>query len=124
MAQNLVLEDAAVNAEANALAALLNNGYLRIYEGVTLLAELRFGATAFAPAAAGVITANAIIADSSANASGTADTMKAYKSDGTTLVFTGTVNTSNADLILDSVTIAQNAQVSVTGCTLTIPKSA
>ena len=53
MAQNLVLEDAAVNAEANALAALLNSGKLRIYETASLLAELTFNATAFGGASAG-----------------------------------------------------------------------
>ena len=124
MAQNLVLEDAAVNAEANALAALLNSGKLRIYETASLLAELTFNATAFGGAAAGVIAANAITADSDADASGTANTMKCYKSDGSTLVLTGTVGTADADLILDSVVIAQHATVTVSGFELTIPKSA
>jgi hypothetical protein len=54
MANALRLTNAAVNAEADAFARLLDNGYLRIYSGTqpatadtalsgnTLLAELRF----------------------------------------------------------------------------------
>ena len=33
MANNLKLSNAAVNAEADALSVLLDNGYLRIYDG-------------------------------------------------------------------------------------------
>ncbi len=71
------------NAELDALAALANSGYISIYSGSqpatpetaasgTLLAELRFNATAFGAAASGAITAGAITADSSADATGTA----------------------------------------------------
>jgi len=119
-----VLEDAAVNAEANALAALLNNGYIRIRtSAASVAATLRFGATAFAGADAGVLTANAITADSSA-AGGEADNYQAFKSDGSTLIWTGTAGTADADLILNSITIAAGAQVTITSLTHTVPKSA
>lgn len=122
------------NAMLDAFTALLNNGYLRIYSGTkptdgdtalsgnTLLAELRFGATAFGAAAAGVATANAITADSSADATGTATFFRAFKSDGTTAVFDGTVGTSGADCNLNSVAISAGAAVSVTSMTLTEPR--
>ena len=128
--------NAAVNAAADAVCALLNNGYLRIYDGAqpatadtavsgqTLLAELRFGATAFGAASGGVAAANAITKDSAAKATGTATWFRAFKSDGTTPVFDGSVGTSGCNLNLNSVAIQENAEVSVTSLEYTQPKSA
>ena len=84
MALNTQISDATVNAQADALATLLNNGYLRIYDSTqptnadtalgaqVLLAELRFSATAAPAAVSGLLTFNALTPDSSANATGTA----------------------------------------------------
>ena len=125
MAKNLVLENAAVNAEADALAALCNSGYIRIKtSGGTLLAELRFNATAFPGAVAGVLTASAITPEDAALDTGIAAKYEAYQSNGTTLLWTGTVGTADADLILNSVNISAGAQVSITALTHTVPKSA
>jgi hypothetical protein len=135
VANNLKMSNAAVNAEADALSDLLDNGYLRIYDGSqpanadtavgaqTLLAELRFNATASGAAVAGVITFNAFTADSSANATGTASWFRALKSDGTTAVMDGTVGTSSSDLVLNSTAIQSGAEVSVTSWSHTVPKS-
>lgn len=129
MANNAFISDTAANAEANALAALLNNGYLRIYDGTqpanantaittqNKLAELRFGATAFGAAAAGIATANAITSDTDAAATGTATWFRAFKSDGTTVVFDGSVGTSGCDMNLNSVAIQQHAQVDCSSLT-------
>ncbi len=134
MAINLKRSDAAVNAEADAVCALLNTGYIRIYTGsqpataddaigaVTLLAELRFGATAFGSATAGVATANAITADSSANASGTAAWARFLKSDGITAIWDETVGTSGSGINMNSVAISAGAEVSVTSYTYTANK--
>jgi hypothetical protein len=123
--------NAAANAACNAMAALANNGYLRIYDGTqpatadtalgaqVLLAELRFSATAFGNAVAGVATANSITADSAANATGTASWFRVLGSDGTSVVYDGSVGTSSADLVLNTVSIVINASVSVTALTLT-----
>jgi len=123
--------NAAANAACNAMAALANNGYLRIYDGTqaatadtalgsqVLLAELRFSATAFGNAVAGVATANAITADSSANQTGTASWFRVLGSDGTSVVYDGSVGTASADLILNTVAIVLGASVSVTALTLT-----
>jgi hypothetical protein len=131
MALNPKLSDAAANAAADAVCALLNNGYLRIYSGTqatdantalgaqALLAELRFNATAFGSSVAGVATANAITSDSDADATGTATWFRALKSDGTTVIFDGSVGTSGANLNLNSVAIQQHAQVSVSSFTYT-----
>jgi hypothetical protein len=134
MANNLQLADNSVNVEADALSDLLDNGYLRIYDapqpasaGVaistqTLLAELRFNATAAPSAALGVLTMGAFTADSSADATGTAAWFRALKSDGSTVVFDGEVGTSGSDLNLNTVAIVISATVSVTSMTYTVTK--
>jgi hypothetical protein len=134
MSLNPKYSNASVNAEADALAALLNSGYLRLFDGTqaatadtaigahNLLAELRFNATAFAAAVAGVLTANAITQDTTANATGTASWFRALKSDGTSGVFDGSAGTSAADLVLNSTAIQVNAVVSVSSLTITLSK--
>lgn len=134
MASNLKMADAGVNAEADALAALLNSGYLRIYDGTqpatadtavstqVLLAELRFGATAFGASSAGVITANAISDDTDANNTGTATWFRALKSDGTTSVLDGNVGTSASNLVISTTSIIQHATVSVSSFVHTVTK--
>jgi len=134
MALNPKLSNVAANAEADAVCALANNGFLRIYDGTqaatadtavgaqVLLAELTFGATAFGAASAGVATANAITQDSSANATGTASWFRVLKTDGTTVLFDGSVGTSGANLNLNSVAISVGAAVQVTALTFTAQK--
>jgi hypothetical protein len=84
-----------------------------------LLAELRFNATSAPAASAGVLTFNAFTADSSADATGTAAWFRALKSDGSTVVFDGSVGTSGANLNLNSVAIQSGAAVSVSAFTYT-----
>ena len=120
----------AVNTAMDAWAVLLNNGYLRIYDGSqpatadtalsgqTLLAELRFNATAFGASVAGVATANAITSGT-AGATSTATWFRCLKSDGTTVVYDGSVGTATADLVLNATSIVSGATVSVTALSLT-----
>lgn len=134
MALNFKRSNTAVNEEADRIATLLNNGYLRIYDGTqpatadtglsgnTLLAELRFNATAFAAASGGVAVANAFTSDSSANATGTASFFRAFKSDGTTVIFDGSVGVSGCNLNLNSVSIATGLEVEVDSMTYTANK--
>lgn len=129
------LTNAAASAAADAVCVLLNTGYLRIYDGTqaatadtavgaqVLLAELRFNSTAFGSASNGVATANAITSDSSANATGTASWFRALKSDGTTVVFDGSVGTSSADLTGATVSIVSGAVIAVTAFTYTQSKT-
>lgn len=135
MALDLRKSTASVNAEADATAALLANGYLRLYSGSrpataddavttqTLLAELRFGSPAFGAASGGTIAANAITQDTAANATGEATWYRALKSDGTTVVMDGSVGTSDANLVMNNANIQQNAIVSVSSFTYTVPQS-
>jgi hypothetical protein len=137
MATNLKMADAGVNAEGDALATALNNGYIRIYDSTgtgqpatadtavstqILLAELRFGATAFGSSAAGVITANSITPDSDANNTGTATWFRCLKSDGTTPVMDGNVGTSASNLVIASTSIVQHATVTVDSFVHTVTK--
>lgn len=135
MALNTQLPNIVVNAQADAYTALLANGYCRIYSGTqpatgdtalsgnTLLAELRFGATAAPAAVAGVITFNAITQDASADASGTPTFYRLFKSDGTSAAGDGTVGTSGCNLNLVVGTITAGQPVSVTSFTHTVAKS-
>jgi hypothetical protein len=134
MANNPKFANVTVNAEADALARLLDNGYLRLYSGSqptnadtalgaqVLLAELRFNATSAPAASAGVLTFNAITSDTSADATGTAAFYRALKSDGTSVVMDGSVGTSSADLVLNSTAIQSGAQVDVTSFAVTVSK--
>lgn len=135
MATNTQMAYATVNAEADAMSDLLDNGYLRIYDGSqpanadtaistqVLLAELRFNATAAPAASNGVLTFNAITAEDSALATGTATWFRALKSDGTTVVMDGSVGTSGANLNLSSVAITTGSSVAITAFTHTIPRA-
>lgn len=125
------ITNAAASLAADAVTALLNNGYLRIYDGAqpadadtplsgqTLLAELRWNATAFAPAVNGQASANPLTPDAAADAPGTATWFRAYASDGVTAVFDGSVGTSGANLNLNSVAISIGAAVSISSYTYT-----
>lgn len=122
------------NTQLDAMTALLNGGSLRLYSGTepatpetalsgnTLLAQLTFGSPAFGAASAGVATSNAITQDSSADATGTATFFRCLASNGTTVVYQGTVSTAAADLNLNSVSISSGAAVAVSSLTVTLPQ--
>src|SRR5262245_35334928 len=130
MANNPFLADAAAKAAADAVCALANGGTIQIRSGAqpananaaatgTLLVTLTFSATAFGAAStSGVATANAI-GSANAVASGTAAWFRAFKSDGTTAVFDGSVGTSAADLVLSSTAITSGGNVAITSLTYT-----
>lgn len=134
MANNLKLSNEAVNAEADAFSVLLDNGYLRIYDGTqpatantaigsqVLLAELRFNADAAPIAVNGVLTFNAITQDSSANNTGTASWFRALKSDGSTVLFDGAVGVSGCDINIATTAIVAGAIVGVTSAGYTVNK--
>lgn len=134
MANNLKTSIVARNAALDAIAALANNGYLRIYDGAqpstpetavsgqVLLAELRMNATAFPAASGGILTANAITSDTVINATGTAAWYRLLKSDGTTVLWDGSVGIASADMILNAVALVANAQLDISTLTYTMPQ--
>ena len=102
-------------------------GLLRIYDGTrpasggtatTLLAELTLSDPSFGAAASGVITANSITGDTSANATGTATWFRIVDSNGT-FIIDGSVGTSGSDLNLDAVSITTGDTVNVSSLTIT-----
>jgi hypothetical protein len=134
MANNPKFSNASVNAEADAVARLLDNGYMRVYSGSqpatadtalgaqVLLAELRFNATSAPAASAGVLTFNAFTSDTSADATGTAAWFRALKSDGSSVVMDGTVGTASTDAIINTTAISSGGQVDCTAMTFTVSK--
>lgn len=140
MGHNPFFSDEASKAAVDAVGALANGGFLRIYDGAqptdantalgaqTLLAELALNATAFASSAASgtapsrVVTgsANSITGDTSANATGTAAWFRVLKSNGTSIVFDGQVGTSGSDLNLATTAIVAGVEVDVTSFSITL----
>lgn len=112
-----------------------NSGKLRVYSGTrptnadtalsgnTLLAELTMNATAFPASSGGVLTANAITSDSSADATGTASFVRLLESDGTTVVADFGVTTSapanGTEVQLNTLSIVAAAVVSCSAFTIT-----
>jgi hypothetical protein len=136
VANNPQLAYETVNAQADALGRLEDNGYIRIYSGTpptrandalsgnTLLAELRFSATSAPAASNGVLTSNTITSDSSADASGTPSFFRAFKSDGTSVTRQGTAGASGCDLNLVASTITAGLPVNITSLTHTVVRGA
>lgn len=129
MAKNTQMANVVVEAQAQALADLCDNGYIDIYDGAqpatadtavstqTKLASLRFAATAEASVTGGLITFAAITSDSSADATGTASWFRVLKADGTTVLFDGSVGTSDANMVLASTSISVGQTVSCSSFT-------
>lgn len=138
MALNTIISAAARNAMCDALVDLLDAGSgaatLKIYTGTqpagpgtavgaqTLLGTLTCSDPAFGSASSGVATASAITSDTTADATGTAAWFRAADSNGTAII-DGSVGTSSADLILDSVSIIAGGTIAVTSWTITMPAS-
>ncbi len=120
------LSDAAASAAADAVCALLDGGYLKIYDGTMpasadtatttqeFLAELRWNVRAFRGAAKGLALANPLRQDVPVAATGTARWFRAVKADGVTPVFDGTVGKTGATLNLKSVALSEGAEIVVT----------
>lgn len=128
--------DTTIIAAVGAVTALLNSGFVAVYSGAqpaldgsltgTQLAEATFGATAFgAPAAAAgtvTATANAITSGTIAN-TGTAGYVALLKSDNATVVMTGTVGTSAADLVVNTTAFVAGANFAVPSATVSQPQN-
>lgn len=132
MASNINMAVGLRNARLDAITTFVGgSALLNIYDGSqpadgdtaisgqTLLAQLTCNATFAGSASSGTLTLNAITADSSANATGTAAWFRLLKSDASTKCFDGTVGTSGSDINLNTVSIVSGAAVSITSASLT-----
>lgn len=141
MSTNPFFADAAAKAACDAVAALCNSGFIKVYTGTqpadsntaisgnTLLGTFSFGSTAFAASSASgtaptrAATANAnSISDVTAGNTGTATWFRALKTDGTTAVFDGTCGLSSADMIMTDVTITSGEDMGVVSLALSVPE--
>ncbi len=86
----------------------------------TKLATLTHSDPAYGAASSGVVTANAITDDVSADATGTADVCRFTTSDPTTM-WEGTVRTSGGDINLNTLSVTITDNVSISSMTLTMP---
>ena len=130
----ITLSAAAASAGADALCALLNGGHVRLYDGArpitvdtaittqVLLASPTFANPAFAAAVSGVATANAVVSDTDAAASGTSTWFRAVTSGGAS-VCDGSVGTADADCILSSVSITAHGTVAISSVVYRQPLS-
>lgn len=126
------LATATRNAVLDAIDDLINTGSgtanLRGYTtggsaSGTLLFECAFGNPAFAGAASGSMAANAITADSSANATGTLAVAEIFNRNNAS-VFTGiTCGTSGAEINFNTLSITTGDNVSISSLTITCPAS-
>lgn len=116
------------DAAVNAVAALCNSGTIVIKTGSqpsedatitgTTLATMTFGSTAFGSSSSGVATANSITSGTAGN-TGTAGYFVLYETGGSTVICTGSVGTSGADLNFNSLSITSSATVSCSSFTIT-----
>jgi hypothetical protein len=123
------------NTALDAIRAAYNAGKLRVFAGAvpanadaalggaTQLAELTLNATAFPAASGGVLTANAITRDNSADATGTASFFRLLDSAGTTVLAQGAVGTSGAEMIVPTTSVVAGQPFECSSLTITIPAS-
>jgi hypothetical protein len=128
--------DATVIGAVDSVCTLLDGGFLEIWSGAqpalngaltgTKLAKLAL-ANPFETsntASAGTVTATAgAITASAALATGVAGYMVLLKADDSTVVVTGTVGLSGANLNFNSLSISSGANVSCSSLTLTMPET-
>ncbi len=123
---NTQLSEATVNAQADATARLLDDGYVDVMDGTQpkssdeaittqkVLAVFRYGKPAFRSAVDGIIDANTLTGEA-ARASGKPTWYRAYRSDHKTAVFDGSAGKKGgkerynmelpADTIIEGVTM-------------------
>lgn len=120
------------NAVADTEGDLLNGGTIQIRTGAqpatpdtaaggTLLGTLSFSATAFGAPATGVVTANAITSDTSADNSGTAGHARILTS-APAIHSDASCNQGSGDFNFDNNVIVAGGVIAVSALTLTAPQ--
>jgi hypothetical protein len=132
------LSEAAANAAADAVARLLDGGWINIYEGTMpasadeappqgtkLLASIQFASPAFMASEGGMTRAHALQPDRDAAQTGRPQWYRLYRADHVTAVQDGNVAGSGQPaMLLRALLIAQHAEVSVDTFMLKMPKTA
>jgi hypothetical protein len=89
--------------------------------GNTLLFECTGNATSFPSPSGGVLTANAIAADASADNTGTCSFVRIFQSDGTTALVDLSVGVGSGECQLSTLSIIAGGNVSISSLILTDP---
>jgi hypothetical protein len=119
------------NAQADAVAAMLNGGTVEVRTGAqpadpqttasgTLLATIPLAATAYGAASAGVAALAGTPRTDPGDAAGTAGWWRA-KSSGGVAILDGACGTSGSEMNLNSLSIAVGVDVSITSGSITAP---
>ena len=113
------------NALADQITAKVDTGTgtatLKIKDGGgTVLVTLNLPNPSFGAASNGVITLNGVPITANATAGGTAATFELYARDGS-LVLSGSVGTSGADMTVDNTNIANGQEFKLNSMTWTAP---
>ena len=128
---NTRLSTIARNTALDAIGSLLDNGYIRIYNGTqpaspdvavstqTLLAELRFGTPAFGSASNGIITAGSITDEDMALYTGVATWFRVLDASENAL-WDGSVGTDTANMNLSTTSIQNGARITLSSLLLTL----
>lgn len=142
MAADPRLTNAAASAAADAVVDRIDSGgagTIKIYTGTiptdadtaigaqTKLATLTFSATSFGAATdanpGGLITANAITSDTSADATGTAAWARILTQGGGTTICDVSVGTATSTIIFNTVAFTSGSTIAITSFTFTHPES-
>ncbi len=129
MAKNTRLASFVVDIQANALAELLNNGFIDIFEGPQpdgpdedveqrrLCVSLKFGSPAFMPAVMGIISANPIGSSKSVADVNPATWARLFKADHKTAVMDMSVGEKSANIIVPNTHIVRGITIGVSSVT-------
>lgn len=122
MADTTRVGAAIASGEAAIVARALDGGYLRIFDeaGVELAAP-RFANPSAATIEEGVVTF-APLMPADAVATGTAARFGAFAADGEDAVWTGSVGTADATIILETTAIERHAQVAIESLYFQVPR--
>lgn len=112
--------DAACNAVVDLVDIGASAAYLLVRASTTTLATINLPNPAFGNSSTGVATALGVPLSAVASASGTSDNFQVY-SRGGTLLWSGTIGTSNADLIVDNTNLTATQTFTLTAWTHTQP---
>lgn len=143
MAHNLFITNAVAQAMLTAVKNAIDAGsaaIIEIYAGTqptdadtsvgsqTKLATLTMSSTAFGNVSdanpGAIMTADSITPDSSADATGTAAWFRILTQSGGTTILDGSVGTSDADMVFNTVSFTAGSTIEITSMTILQPESA
>lgn len=135
MAKNTRLANIVIDAQADALAALLKDGFIDIYGGQQpdspetevgtrqVCVSLRLGSPAFLPSSKGVLSANPIKSGVSVADVNPATWARLFKADHKTPVMDVSVGTKDANIILPTTNIVKGITVACSSFLHAVAKS-